>query len=96
MQTALWPALLGGGKPCSNGTDCWGLSDGVPTHKDQFFVTDPANLAVYFSADGDIAMLRNVVMFRMLCFRMPLCKLQTCYNSKNNNNNNNNNHLQNL
>ena len=52
------------------------------------FVTDPASLAFYFyPVDGDIAMLRNVIMFRMLCFICHCIR----YRLNNNNNNNNNN-----
>jgi len=90
MQTALWPLRLIEARVITELTVGVFRTVGVPTDEGQFFVTDPANLAFYFyPADGDIVSLRNVVLFRILYFHMPLYKIQTCHNNNNNNNNNN-------
>ena len=86
MQTALRPVRLKETSGITELTVGVFQTVGVPTDEDTFLVTDPANLAFYFyPADGDIASLRNVVMFRVLCFHMPFCKIQTCYSSNNDN-----------
>jgi hypothetical protein len=88
MQTALQPVSLNETRVIAELIIWDFLTVGIPVDEDQLLVTDPANWAFNFCpADGDFGILRNVVMFRISCFHMPLCKVQTCRNNNNNNNN---------
>ena len=76
-------------KQCNNGTDWWGLSDGWCSYRrSSVFCYGPRELGFLFLSCGRRHGL-NVVMFKILCFCMPLYKIQACYNNNNNNNNNN-------
>jgi hypothetical protein len=53
----------------------------IATDEDSLFVTDRTVWLIALSCGRRCR--RNVVTFRFLCFRMPLCKVQMCFNNNN-------------